>query len=255
MLPKMTQEDFIARSKSIHGDKYDYSQVVYVNSSTKVAIKCNHCGNIFYQSPNVHLKKCGCPMCNQRHFSIVCGMGINDLTQEIHQSKGKTTPVYRVWHGMLFRCSKKNTQETYNDCSVCDEWLRFSNFKRWFDENYIDGFQLDKDILVKCNKVYSPETCCFVPPEINVLLTKRQNDRGEYPIGVFPNGKRFSAKVNVNGKSKYLGIFDTVEDAFQRYKQAKEEHLKELAKKYFKEGKIKQNVYNALMNYKVEITD
>ena len=79
-------------------------------------------------------------------------MGINDLTQEIHQSKGKTTPVYRAWHGMLFRCSTKNTQETYNDCSVCEEWLRFSNFKRWFDENYIDGFQLDKDILVKGNK-------------------------------------------------------------------------------------------------------
>jgi hypothetical protein len=106
MLPKMTQEEFVARSKSIHGDKYDYSKVVYVNSSTKVAIKCNHCGNIFYQSPNVHLKKCGCPLCNQRHFSLVCGMGINDLIQEIHQSKGKT---------------------------------------------------LDKDILVKGNKVYYPE--------------------------------------------------------------------------------------------------
>lgn len=69
---------------------------------------------------------------------------------------------------MLFIYLPKN-KPTYEGCTVCDEWLYFSNFKKWFDENYIEGFQLDKDIIIRGNKVYSPQTCCFVPKEINII--------------------------------------------------------------------------------------
>lgn len=162
---------------------------------------------------------------------------------------------------MFRRCYSKifhARQSTYSDCTVCDEWLLLSNFKKWFDENYIEGYALDKDILVKGNKVYSPETCCFVPNEINTLLTKRQNYRGKLPIGVTINNKssNYIATINLNGKKrKYVGSFSTPDEAFEAYKEAKENHIKEVAEKYYKEGTISEKVYNALMNYEVEIDD
>ena len=264
MPKRLTLDIFKERANAIHGvGTYDYSLIKeYKNNSTKVPIICNRCGSVFEQRPNDHIsKKCGCSMCNQRHFSLVCGVGINDLTQEIQQTKGVVSQSYKEWHLMLNRCYNEKLKErlpTYQNCSVCDEWLYFSNFKKWFDnpENgYIDGYALDKDILVKGNKVYSPDTCCFVPKEINVLFTKRQNKRGEYPIGVFRNGKGFGAKVNINGKSKRLGTFKSIEIAFNKYKQEKESHIKEIAQKYFNNEMITKRVYDALMRYEVEITD
>ena len=92
---------------------------------------------------------------------------------------------------MLRRCYDKKILEkfpTYKRCTVCDEWLFYPNFKKWFDENYyeIEGqkMALDKDIISKGNKVYSPENCIFVPNNINVLFTNRKGERGDYPIGV-----------------------------------------------------------------------
>lgn len=260
MTKRLTLEIFKERANAIHGiGTYDYSLIKeYKNNSTKVLIRCNRCGNVFEQRPEDHIYKgCGCKMCNQRHFSLVFGVGVNDLTNEIQQPKGSVSPSYRAWQLMLGRCynTKSKKQPTYEGCSVCNDWLRFSNFKKWFDENYVDGYALDKDILVKGNKVYSPETCCFVPAEINSIFTKRQNKRGFYPIGVFRNGEGFSSKVSMFGKTVRLGTYKTPEEAFAVYKQAKEAYIKEVARKYYDEGKIARNVYDALMRYEVEITD
>lgn len=261
MAKRLTLEIFKERANAIHGiGTYDYSLIKgYKNNSTKVLIRCNRCGSVFEQRPEDHINKgCGCKMCNQRHFSLVFGVGINDLTDEIQQTKGSVSPSYRAWKSMLDRCYNTKSRKkypTYSDCSVCDDWLLFSNFKKWFDENYIDGHALDKDILAKGNKVYSPQTCCFVPQEINSIFTKSQNKRGLYPIGVFRNGNGFSSKVRMFGKSVRLGTYKSPEEAFTAYKQAKESYIKEVARKYYNEGKIARNVYNALMNYKVEITD
>ena len=78
---------------------------------------------------------------------------------------------YSVWRNILKRCYThyKCHQSSYEGCSIVPEWLIYSTFKKWFDANYISDYQLDKDLLVKGNKVYSPETCCFVPQEINKL--------------------------------------------------------------------------------------
>lgn len=167
---------------------------------------------------------------------------------------------YTVWRNMLMRCYDEKTHikyPTYKDCIVCNEWHNYSNFKQWFDENYKEGYCLDKDILFKGNKVYSPETCCFVPNEINVILTKRQNCRGKLPIGVRYSDSRLRYKVQFTKASDktYIGYFSTPEEAFEAYKKAKEKYIKEIAEKYYKEGAISEKVYNALMNYKVEITD
>lgn len=261
MSKRLTLEVFKEKANAVHGfGTYDYSLIKeYKNNSTKVPIRCNRCGSVFEQRPNDHInKKCGCSMCNQRHFSLVCGVGLNDLTQEIQKKNGISSQSYRIWNLMLNRCYNKKLKDkkpTYQKCVVCDEWLRFSNFKNWFEENYVDGYALDKDVLVKGNKIYSPETCCFVPQEINSMLTKRQNDRGCYPIGVSYNHKGYRASISKNGKRKSLGTYKTIKEAFDVYKRVKEEHLKKVAQKYYGDGKITKQVYDALMRYEVEITD
>lgn len=170
------------------------------------------------------------------------------------------THPYRIWYRVLERCYKKERtpkNSTYLNVSVCNEWKCFQNFAKWYEENwkpYMEGWEIDKDILVKNNKVYSPETCCFVPKEINKLFVIRQNDRGKYPVGVhkIPNG-RFQARLNVDKSRVSLGVFDTPEEAFQAYKIAKEKRIAEVADKW--KGKITEEVYQAMYNFKIEIND
>lgn len=80
------------------------------------------------------------------------------------------------WKGMLERCYCEKwhiKKPSYIGCSVDERWHNFQVFAEWFEQNYKDGFELDKDILFKGNKVYSPETCCFVPSEINILFKRK----------------------------------------------------------------------------------
>ena len=170
------------------------------------------------QSKYDHINGCGCPTCGLKKNKktrkvknhILYGVGINDYDGFI-SINGIVLKSYSTWREMIRRCYEKydesNHNFVYNDCSVCDEWLHFSNFKKWFDKYYIEGYQLDKDILVKGNKVYSPETCCFVPQEINKLLTLRNRNRGKYPIGISKQGNGFICSVNNKGKHVYLGYF------------------------------------------------
>ena len=155
------------------------------------------------------------------------------------------------------RCYDKKSQEkqiSYKNTIVCEEWHNFQNFAEWMENNYnpetMKGWQLDKDILIKGNKIYSPETCSFVPKEINTLILKSYKKRGELPIGVraLPSG-RYQART----ANKVYGTFDTPEEAIQAYKTAKEKHIKEVADKW--RGKITDQVYQAMYNYKVEIID
>jgi hypothetical protein len=251
---KLTQQEFIANAREVHGDKYDYSKVEYKNAQTKVCIICPIHGE-FWQRPSDHLStKYGCPKCaveNSKHFLF--GFGINDMeliTKE--ESFGR-------WYNLLRRCYCEEILKkipTYTSCTITDEWRYFSAFKEWFDKHYVEGWDLDKDILVKGNKVYSPETCCFVPQEINKLFTKRQRKRGAFPIGVSQNKntqKTYRACIQKGGKQVYLGFYDNINDAFQAYKVAKEAWIKEVADKW--KDKLEPRVYEALYNYEVEITD
>ena len=164
---------------------------------------------------------------------------------------------YRTWNSMLSRCydlksqiSPKNT--SYVNCFVDENGHNFQNFAKWYEENYIEGFQLDKDILVKGNKIYSPETCCFVPKEVNIIFNKLLKNRN-CVIGVVRKRERFKSEIRCNNIRKYLGTFDTVEEAFQTYKTEKEQYIKEVADKW--KELISDKVYKAIYNYQVEITD
>lgn len=261
---RLTNDDFILRARLAHGDKYDYSKTDYIKDTVHVCVICKTCNKEFYTRPSHHLRGTGCPYCakmklrgngNKGARRLKYGVGIIDYEHNATELKS-----FSVWCNILQRCYDNNLATrypTYQNCKVCDEWLLLSNFDKWYNENYVEGYDLDKDILSgKDNKIYSPETCCFVPREINSLLTRRNSKRGIYPIGVSRKTKgKYSSTLQKDGKSYHIGCFDSIEDAFIAYKRAKESHIKKVATKYFKEGKISEKVYNALMNYTVEITD
>lgn len=179
----------------------------------------------------------------------------------------KDKRLYRLWSNLLIRvyCEKHNAKHpAYKDVTVCEEWLNFQNFAEWCEQdvyfNLVDEkgirYQLDKDILVKGNKIYSPETCCFVPSILNSLIVSCGSKRGVYPVGVSlqKHNNTFLSQIRKEGSRKYrLGSFSTPEEAFQAYKESKELYIKEVVHKW--KGKIDDKVYQALCCYKVEITD
>ena len=125
-------------------------------------------------------------------------------------------PIYIKWYNMLTRCydsSHKNYSQ-YKDCEVCEEWHNFQSFAQWYENNYYEipneKMELDKDILIKGNKIYSPETCNFVPHTINILFTNRKEKRGEFPIGIVDcsstnKTKPYKVCISKRGKKINLG--------------------------------------------------
>lgn len=190
-----------------------------------------------------------------RFVPTVYGVGIIG-EEQIIESKGCHCKAYKVWQSMLQRCYDTKYQEkkpTYKGCSVCDEWLYFPNFKKWFNENYytIEGeeIHLDKDILVKGNKLYSPETCIFVPKHINSLFSKKSNN--DLPEGVYydKRNKKYCSSIFINYKRKFLGRFDTIEKAENIYNEFKKKEIKRIADKYY------VNIPNKLYNRLIEISE
>ena len=175
---------------------------------------------------------------------------------------GVLTKEYVLWRGMLKRCYSdvyKKRYPTYEGCKVSNKFKSYEYFYEWCHKQIgfdVKGWHLDKDLLIKGNKVYSEDSCIFIPSEINLLLVKNTASRGEHLIGVYWHNKRkaFEARVRKNkGKQEYLGLFKTEIEAFNAYKTAKESFIKEQANEW--KGKIDGRAYEALMNYTVEITD
>lgn len=251
---RLTLEEFIAKANDIHNNFYNYSTSAYKNSKTKIEIICPKHGS-FFQTPNDHLSGKGCPLCkSEKSRKNLFGVGTYDIEEPM--TSEENFKIYCVWRAMLSRCYSEYThkkQPTYIDCSVCNSWHSFKNFKDYYLINGVKEWCLDKDILVKGNKIYSPETCCFVPNEINILFSHKKRN-SNLPIGIKKaKNNKYSSSIKTGNKESYLGTFNTPEEAFQVYKKAKEDWIKELANRW--KDKLKPNVYEALMNYQVEITD
>ena len=179
---------------------------------------------------------------------------------------GKKTDECDIWKGMLMRCYDPKYQEkhpSYKGCEVENYLLNFQNMGEWIEKNYYkvpgEVMCLDKDILCKGNKVYSRDTCIFVPQRINKLFVKSDKARGKNPIGVsdLPSGNYIAQCNDEYGKSVYLGTYSTKEEGFQVYKEYKENLIKEVIDSY--EGVIPEPHYSrlktAMYNYEVEIDD
>ena len=175
---------------------------------------------------------------------------------------GRNTKEYGLWQNMLTRCyndTYKNKQPTYIGCEVSNNFKSYEYFYEWCQNQIgfnVEGWHLDKDLLVKGNKVYSEYSCVFLPNEINLLLVKCTASRGEYLIGVYwsKTANAFKATVRKNkGKQEHLGYFNTELEAYNAYKIAKEAFVKEQANKF--KSQIDPRAYNALMSYEVSIDD
>jgi len=169
---------------------------------------------------------------------LLYGVGINDSIYAITKCNGdggiiSRCPYYAKWSSMIRRCYSveyHKLQPTYKDCAVCDEWLLFSNFRAWMVKQDWVGMELDKDIKIKGNKVYSPETCLFVPRVLNSLLGTCGKRRGLYPLGVSLDRQtgKYRAEISSNGKRNKLGRFDTPELASASYQAARKNKITEL---------------------------
>lgn len=196
------------------------------------------------------------------YYPSVYGVGMVGVKYPLQKKE------YEAWHDMLKRCFNKNIKEkyaTYKEVTCCDEWLLYENFYEWLHNQ--DNFDkwlneknwcLDKDILIKGNKIYSPETCCLVPNDVNVLFTKRDNCRGDLPIGVIKQGNKFRVECNNpfdSSHDTYLCMCSTPKEAFNVYKEYKEKIIKQVAELEYNNDNITKRCYEAMMNYQVEITD
>ena len=193
-----------------------------------------------------------------RKNKLIHGVGINDYEGSVGRS-GNVIPSYHCWHGMLRRCYDPKShikRPTYIGCSVSDEWKYFSNFKKWYDINYIEGFELDKDILVEGNKVYSKETCRFIPPYINTILNDHRSVKRNLPRGVSENKpNEYSKRVNITYKASCQGAnsqqlnktFKTIEEAVTWYSETKTRVVREVATRALEAGEIQPDVFDALI--------
>ena len=197
---------------------------------------------------------------------LVRGIGIKGMTY-FTKIGGKNVKEYDLWSSMLERCTQKcwDKYPTYTGVTCSENFKSYTYFYEWCqtqvgfkskDENG-KSWNLDKDLLVKGNKVYSEDTCVFVPLRLNSLLIKCDTSRGEWPIGVcLPNNsKKFKSVCCTNGtrKQKHLGLFNTPQEAFLAYKTFKEALIKEVANEY--KEQLDSRVYEALMNYEVNEND
>lgn len=188
---------------------------------------------------------------------LICGVGINDLCSE-SRINGKRSIAYHCWNDMIRRCYGDQTKyPSYVGCTVCSEWHLYSNFKKWFEANYLEGYHLDKDILFEGNKTYSSETCLFVPVYLNILLVSRGNYRGDLPIGIVsssPDTKTGKKSTTYraycsNGKGKRLTkTFKTISDATSWYSSTKKNIVAEQVQRALDEGAIDQRIANALLS-------
>lgn len=182
------------------------------------------------------------------------------------RTNGRIVKEYRTWKDMLRRCTKKFELEwpSYSGCTVSENFRDYSYFYEWCQEQVGFGntedsgklWCLDKDLLVKGNKLYSEDTCVFIPLRVNGLIVKRDKARGDHPIGVTfdkERGKFFVQCGTGKGTKSNLGRYDTVEEAFQVYKAFKEAYIKQVANNY--KHLIDERAYQALINYEVNEND
>lgn len=176
----------------------------------------------------------------------VFGIGYIGYGKHKASIKSKHTKCYSTWRGMLQRCYYQYNKfnSTYKDIKVCEEWYNFQNFGDWFEENYVEDWQLDKDIICPDCKIYSPETCCFVPQEINCLFKEQKETTGTTKIR-----NKYKSQIGINKIHKHLGNFNSLDDANKIYKKEKKKYILNIVEQY--KDKLNINLYNKLIDYEI----
>jgi len=189
---------------------------------------------------------------------LIYGVGFNDRRYPVYVA-GKPIKEYDVWRQVLVRCYDPKYQKkrpSYVGCLVSENFKNFSFFYEWAQKQIGFGqedYHLDKDLLIKGNKLYSEDTCLFLPSRLNTLLLASKAVRGSLPIGVCAHNGKFLAQCLRKPASHHVGVFDTPELAFLAYKEAKEAYIKSETQKW--QARIDPRAYAALMAYEVLPTD
>lgn len=152
---------------------------------------------------------------------LVFGVAVNDAGFQVSMVVGGSKinhRAYSAWKNMLNRCyneKERRNYKTYSSCLICNDWHSFKYFLSWWKLNHVDGWHMDKDILSGESKIYSPETCVFIPNHINKFITLRGSCRGLYPLGVswHKRDRVFTSHVSHNGRLIYLGCYASQYDA------------------------------------------
>lgn len=159
---------------------------------------------------------------------------------------------YNTWQNIIARCyneyAKEDNSAYYGICTICEEWKNHQNFAKWYYDNYYDigteRMHIDKDVLVKGNTVYSPDTCIFLPQRINMIFMEKPKTKDvDLPNAVYRCAKGY--KASYNGKS--LGVFNTIEEAVEAHDCKMRIHIKEVTKEY--KGRIPEYIYEALLRW------
>ena len=179
------------------------------------------------------------------------GIGCLGDGEYVSRKNDKLEDAYEMWSGIMARCYcyPDRYSAYFGKYIVCDEWHNYQNFAKWFEENRYEvneRLHIDKDILFPRTNIYSPETCLLVPQTINMMFMNKPNKRG-LPNGIVQYKSGYLAKYN----HQQLGIYPTVELAYEAYSNEKEKAIKELAETY--KNIIPKRVYDALYAYKFDI--
>ena len=269
MSPEKAKEQALKRLGEINNNcQGELMQIINYRNAKDIDIQFLQTNNVIYHQSYANFKN---GALKDYYLPTFYNMGIVG-DGRIHNANGEKTLAFKHWEYMLKRCYYEfdlQRYPTYTPCEVCSDWLNLSTFEKWVENNYYqcgnERMCLDKDILFKNNKIYSPKTTIFVPERINILFTKTNVTRGKYPIGVYykKKNKKFVAQVSKlkdeqsnTKQQEYLGLHDDPETAFGVYKVAKEAYIKEVADFYInKYPHFPKKIYDALYNYQVDITD
>lgn len=175
----------------------------------------------------------------------ICGVGINDADYSITYC-----PYYKKWRGIIERCYKPRLKKD-KEYIVCDEWLIFSNFKKWMEDQDWKNKQIDKNILCPNNKIYSPEYCIFVDFKTANLINLGRKKEYNFPIGICYNKKDKMYKTSCNTDEKiHFGYYKTAIEAHRSWQISKSKYILEVANK---QNDIK--IKNALIRISNNITE
>ena len=195
---------------------------------------------------------CGCGSKGLIHASgrLLYGVGVRGDYLTVND--GRMVKSYSVWANMLERCHSSKFHSkfpAYKDCTISDEWIEYKNFLEWFDDNYVEGYALDKDLIKMGNKVYSSDTCIFIPQTVNSFIACSSKNK-ELPVGVqrSANGQRYKSRVSnpVTGV-QFSKTFDTIGEANSHWLSEKRKSAKELS-----ETLDDERIADLLLNFKFE---
>lgn len=196
--------------------------VIECLDSYSVRIRFINTGNEVYASAG-NIRK---GSLKDKMIKTVYGVGYMGNGRHMAAIKGKRTKAYVAWGNMMSRCysvAYKKNGKSYEGCTVHDDWHNFQNFAEWYEGNYVEGYEVDKDLLFIGNKIYSEKTCVLVPQWLNVFANSDKSIRGDCPVGVSERkGKGgFESYCNFEGKRIHLGVFSSKESAHNAWMEKK----------------------------------